>query len=65
VDGQDGEIAEVGITRVRGKAGANLKFHPSLTRLGSYALHTHDPEQLRSLLITVGAVEIGSPYLFK
>ncbi len=72
MDGQDGAIAEVGITRgrvaaaqLRGEAGTNLKFHQTLTRLGGYALRTHDPEQLQGLLISVGAIEIGSPYLFK
>jgi len=48
-----------------GYGGSDFEFNQSLTRLGGYALRTHDPEQLRSLLITVGAIEIGSPYLFK
>ena len=51
--------------QLRGEDGPNLKSNQSLTRLGGYALRTHDPEQLRSLMISVGAIEIGSPYLFK
>jgi len=55
----------VAAAQLPGEGDANLKFNQSLTRLGGYALRTHDPEQLRSLMISVGAVEIGSPYLFK
>ena len=48
-----------------GYGGSDFEFNQSLTRLGGYALRTHDPEQLRSLMISVGAIEIGSPFLFK
>ncbi len=48
-----------------GYGGADFEFNQSLTRLGGYALRTHNPDHLQSLLITVGAIEIGSPFLFK
>jgi hypothetical protein len=48
-----------------GLGGADFQFNESLIRNGGSAFRTADPNALMSVLIQVGAIEIGGPHLFQ
>ncbi len=48
-----------------GYGGADFEFNESLCCNGGYAFRTHDPDKLRSLLITIGDIELGHARLFR
>jgi Flp pilus assembly protein TadG len=53
------------VVTLEGTEGVNFAFNEGLIRNGGYALRAADASKLFEMLISVGAIEIGRPTLFK